>query len=90
MNYIKPKPKLNGVKVSWKITKQVTELLNHYAEYTGYGQEEIVNMVLFELRNDPSFKEQLEHQRNNKRALQIIYARELAGDDKNGENKTLS
>ena len=88
VKYIKPRPKSNGVKADWKVAKQIKELVKQYALYTGYSEVEIVNTFLIELRNDPEFKAWLDGQRNNKRALEYIYAEAAVGDEFIDENQT--
>lgn len=72
MEYIKPK-NLGGHKVKWNISTQTSAVVKYYAEYTGYTEDEIVDMYLMQLRDDPDFKTWLSKKRRNVRAMSQIY-----------------
>lgn len=72
MVYIKPKV-IGEAKATWKISPQAKAVVTYYANYTGYSEDEIVDKVLLDLRNDPDFINWLESKRRNKRAMARIF-----------------
>lgn len=73
MQYIKPKEKLD-VKPNWSVSEQTKNIVKHYAQYTGYTEDEVVDMFLKNLRDDPGFIEWLKNKRRNKRAISQIFS----------------
>jgi hypothetical protein len=72
MNFLEPKPRRES-KVTWNISEQTKAAVKYYAEYTGYTEEEVVDICLIQLRDDPKFLEWLQTKRRNKRALSQIF-----------------
>ncbi len=72
MEYIKPK-NTGGRKVIWNVSPQTSAVVKYYAQYTGYSEDEVVDMYLLQLRDDPQFQSWLKKQRRNKRAMDQIY-----------------
>ena len=73
MEFIKPKPVIQGTKTTWKLSQCTRAVVRYYAEYTGYTEDEIVDQFLYQLCEDPDFKNWLKQKRRNKRALEQIY-----------------
>lgn len=77
MRFIQPK-KQNLQKVTWALPDKTIAIIKHYAEYTGYTEEEVLAEFLENILNDKSFITHIETKRNNKRILKDL---ELAADD---------
>ncbi|GMA60318.1 hypothetical protein NZD89_12000 [Alicyclobacillus fastidiosus] len=73
MEYIKPK-NTDRRRVEWKVSAQTSAIVKYYAQYTGYSEDEVVDMFLIQLRDDPQFLTWLQKQRRNKRAMEQIYS----------------
>lgn len=77
MRFIQPK-KQNLQKVTWALPDKTIAIIKHYAEYTGYTEEEVLAEFLENILNDKSFINHIETRRNNKRILKDL---ELVADD---------
>lgn len=77
LKFIEPK-NLKTSKVNWSLPQKTIRLVEHYAEYTGYSEEEVVARFLDNLLLDANFKEHIKKKRNNKRILKDL---ELNEDD---------
>lgn len=73
MEFIKPKALAEGTKTTWELSQRTRAVVRYYAEYTGYSQAEIVDQFLYQLCEDPDFKNWLTQKRRNKRALEQIF-----------------
>lgn len=71
MDFIKPKPNLN-TKVSWKVSDHTKEIVKYYSEYTGYTEDECVEMFLKNILLDEHFIGWIHGKRRNKRALSKV------------------
>lgn len=77
MRFIQPK-KQNLQKVSWALPDKTIAIVKHYAEYTGYTEEEVLSAFLENILDDSQFISYVENKRNNKRILKDL---ELISDD---------
>ncbi|MGM0899205.1 MAG: hypothetical protein ACQEV0_14955 [Bacillota bacterium] len=77
MRFIQPK-KQNLQKVKWELPDKTIAIVKHYAEYTGYSEEEVLSTFLENILDDPQFISYIENKRNNKRILKDL---ELISDD---------
>ena len=71
MKYIQPK-NTKKTKTDWLLPEKTHRLIEHYAEYVGYSEEEVVETFLENLIDDPSFREYIKNKRNNKRILKDL------------------
>lgn len=71
LKFIEPK-NLKTSKVNWSLPQKTIRLVEHYAEYTGYSEEEIVARFLDNLLLDENFKEHIKKKRNNRRILKDL------------------
>lgn len=77
MRFIQPK-KQNLQKITWALPDKTIAIVKHYAEYTGYTEEEVLSEFLNNILDDKEFISHIETKRNNKRILKDL---ELAADD---------
>ena len=77
MRFIQPK-KQNLQKVNWALPDKTIAIVKHYAEYTGYSEEEVLSEFLENILDDSQFISYVENKRNNKRILKDL---ELVSDD---------
>ncbi|MBU9674846.1 hypothetical protein KQ939_16770 [Planococcus sp. CP5-4] len=77
MRFIQPK-KQNLQKVNWALPDKTIAIVKHYAEYTGYSEEEVLSAFLENILDDSQFITYVENKRNNKRILKDL---ELISDD---------
>lgn len=77
MRFIQPK-KQNLQKVTWALPDKTIAIVKHYAEYTGYTEEEVLSEFLNNILDDKEFINHIGTKRNNKRILKDL---ELAADD---------
>ncbi len=71
LKFIEPK-NLKTTKVDWSLPQKTIRLVEHYAEYTGYSEEEVVSQFLNNLLLDTNFKEHIKKKRNNRRILKDL------------------
>lgn len=71
MQFIPPK-KQNSQKVKWELPNKTIAIVKHYAEYTGYSEEEVLSTFLKNILDDPQFISYIENKRNNKRILKDL------------------
>ena len=71
LKFIEPK-NLKTSKVNWSLPQKTIRLVEHYAEYTGYSDEEIVARFLDNLLLDENSKEHIKKKRNNRRILKDL------------------
>lgn len=71
LKFIEPK-NLKTSKVNWSLPQKTIRLVEHYAEYTGYSEEEVVARFLDNLLLDENFKEHIKKKRNNRRILKDL------------------
>lgn len=77
MRFIQPK-KQNLQKVTWALPDKTIAIVKHYAEYTGYTEEEVLSEFLNNILDDKEFINHIGTKRNNKRILKDL---ELAAED---------
>ena len=77
MRFIQPKNR-KMQKVSWELPDKTIAIVRHYAEYTGYSEEEVLETFLDNILEDPQFIQHIEARRNNKRILKDL---EMDSDD---------
>lgn len=77
MRFIQPKNR-KMQKVSWELPDKTIAIVKHYAEYTGYSEEEVLETFLENILEDRKFIQHIEGKRNNKRILKDL---EMASDD---------
>lgn len=83
MKFIKPKN--NKVEnVDWRISERVKAIVKTYAEYTEYGESEVVDMFLLNILDDKDFIKWIENKRNNRRIVKQLEIEDLVGEDKIG------
>lgn len=71
LKFIEPK-NLKTSKVNWSLPQKTIRLVEHYAEYTGYSEEEVVARFLDNLLLDENFKVHIKKKRNNRRILKDL------------------
>lgn len=71
LKFIEPK-NLKTSKVNWSLPQKTIRLVEHYAEYTGYSEEEVLARFLDNLLLDENFKEHIKKKRNNRRILKDL------------------
>ena len=71
MKYIQPKNTKKS-KNDWLLPEKTLRLVEHYAEYVGYSEEEVVEVFLENLIDDSNFREYIKTKRNNKRILKDL------------------
>lgn len=71
MEFITPKSK-NSSQVKWRISDETIGIVKAYSEYCDYGESEVVDKFLKNLRDDENFIEWVSKKRNNKRLLKLI------------------
>lgn len=72
MHYISPL-RTNKQAVDWKISKHSRDIVKYYAEYTERHAEDIVDMLIRDLLNDPGFLNWIKSRRYNKRIYQQLH-----------------
>ncbi len=78
MGVIKPKNKLTN-KMNFQISKESAEILKQYAMYTGYGENELIDMILNKLLFDNEFRSWANERRDKKKILGIIDSAQQSG-----------
>lgn len=71
MEFIKPKD-LKEKKVDWMVSESTHSIVEAYAQYTGYPENEIVDLFLKNLLEDKDFEDWVQKKRNNKRLMQLF------------------
>lgn len=71
MNFIKPKNK-NVEKVDWLLSERTRAIVKYYAEYTEYGESEVVDKFLLNILEDKDFIAWIEKKRNNRRIVKQL------------------
>ncbi|MFD1020888.1 hypothetical protein [Thalassobacillus hwangdonensis] len=71
MQFIEPKERLKQ-KTDWRISDQTKSIVKHYAEYTGYSEDEVVDMFLKNILEDESFLNWVQTKRRNKRIIEQL------------------
>lgn len=70
MKFLPPK---KAEKVNWQISEQTRTIVELYAKYTAYSEEEIVDFFMKNLLSDPKFGKFLKAQRRNKRIIDRVF-----------------
>lgn len=71
MKFIEPKKRLEK-KTDWRVSEHTKLTVKHYAEYTGYTEDEVVDIFLKNLLDDEKFTEWVNSKRRNKRIVQQL------------------
>ncbi|WP_031534983.1 MULTISPECIES: hypothetical protein [unclassified Bacillus (in: firmicutes)] len=71
MHFIEPKKRLEK-KADWRVSEHTKLTVKHYAEYTGYTEDEVVDMFLKNLLDDQNFIDWINRKRRNKRIVQQL------------------
>lgn len=77
MRFIEPKNR-KLTNVHWKLPEKTVAIVKHYADYTGYTEEEVLAEFLENLLSDQGFIDHIRTKRNNKRMLREL---EMNQDD---------
>lgn len=72
MDFIKPK-NTNKENVSYKISHKTKLIVEYYAKYTEYEEDEVVDMFLQNILKDSNFVEWLKNRRSKKKINEIIF-----------------
>ncbi|MBU3141920.1 hypothetical protein [Clostridium sp. CF012] len=83
MNFIEPKNK-NGQKVNWIVSEHSRAIVRYYAEYTGYSEEEIVDIFLKNIIDDSNFLNWIHNKRNKKRVYTKTFPNQNIEDEQHG------
>lgn len=75
MQFIEPKKPLEK-KVDWRVSGHTQAIVKHYAEFSGYTEDEIVDQFLKNLLDDKRFIEWATNKRRNKRVFQKLFPQE--------------
>lgn len=70
MKYLSPKC---AAKVNWVLSDQTRAIVEYYAKYSGYSEDEIVDFALKNLLGDPRFANYLRAQRRTKRLVDRVF-----------------
>jgi CRISPR/Cas system type I-B associated protein Csh2 (Cas7 group RAMP superfamily) len=76
MQFMEPKKRLEK-KVDWKISGHTQSIVEYYAEFTGYTEDEVVDQFLKNLLDDKKFIEWANNKRRNKRVFQKLFPKEV-------------
>lgn len=71
MEFIEPKKSLEK-KVDWRVSEHTKSVVKYYAEYTGYDEDEIVDLFLKNIMKDKNFIDWVNSKRRNKRMLEQL------------------
>jgi hypothetical protein len=71
MDFIEPK-NTNKNTVSWKVSHKTRLIVEYYAKYTGYEEDEIVDMFLQNLLDNPNYIKWLNNRKSKKKITEII------------------
>lgn len=77
MEFIEPKKSL-GKKVDWRVSDHTKSVVKYYSEYTGYEEDEIVDLFLKNIMKDKNFTDWINSKRRNKRMLEQLMIAEEA------------
>ena len=83
MKFIKPK-NIKADNVDWLISERVRAIVKNYAEYTEYGESEVVDMFLLNILDDKDFLNWIESKRNNRRIVKQLEIEGLVEMGKDG------
>ena len=83
MKFIEPKNK-HGQKVEWVISEHSRAIVRYYAEYTGYSEEEIVDMFLKNIIDDSNFLDWIHSKRNKKRVSTKLFPNQNIEEEQHG------
>lgn len=72
MEFIKPKFK-HLEKTDWKISQKSKLIIEYYAKYTGYSEDEVVDKFLMNLLEDSDFLDFLKKRRSKKKINKFIF-----------------
>jgi len=72
LEFIKPKRKL-GSKVSWQVSDRTKSIVKYYAEYTGLSEDEVVDLFLTNILEDPDFKKWIHEKRRKTRIMKHLF-----------------
>lgn len=72
MDFIKPKNN-NKENVSYKVSRKTKLIVEYYAKYTEYEEDEVVDMFLQNILKDSDFVEWLNSRRSKKKINEIIF-----------------
>lgn len=72
MDFIKPKNS-NKENISYKISRKTKLIVEYYAKYTEYEEDEVVDMFLQNILKDSDFVEWLKNRRSKKKINEIIF-----------------
>ncbi len=75
MDFIKPK-NTNKENISWKISRRTKLIVEYYAKYTEYEEDEVVDMFLQNILKDKDFVEWLGTRRSKKKIDEIIFSKD--------------
>ncbi|MFE4813565.1 hypothetical protein ACFQ9Y_20895 [Peribacillus simplex] len=71
MQFIEPKKKLER-RADWRVSEHTRLTVKHYAEYTGYTEDEVVDLFLKNILDDQNFMDWINQKRRNKRIVQQL------------------
>ena len=71
MEFIQPKVNYNN-KIKLDLSNDVVEIIRHYSEYTGFEQNEVVDMFLRNILLDENFLQWAKKRRFNQKIEKII------------------
>ncbi|MBD8069295.1 hypothetical protein [Bacillus sp. PS06] len=77
MQFIEPKKRLEK-KADWRVSEHTKLTVKHYADYTGYTEDEVVDIFLKNLLDDQNFIDWINQKRRNKRIVQQLALSEEA------------
>ena len=75
MDFIKPK-NTNKENVSYRISRKTKLIVEYYAKYTEYEEDEVVDMFLQNILKDNDFVEWLNNRRSKKKINEIIFGKD--------------
>lgn len=75
MDFIKPKFR-NLQKAEWKISKKTKLIVEEYSKYTGYSEDEVVDIFMQNVLKDSDFKNFLRKKRSTKKIKKFIFEEE--------------
>jgi hypothetical protein len=76
MQFIEPKKPLEK-KRDWRISGHTQSIVQYYAEFTGYSEDEVIDQFLKNLLDDKKFIEWTNNKRRNKRVFKKLFPKEI-------------
>jgi DNA primase large subunit len=80
MNFLTPRFK-NKEKVEYRISHRTRLIIEYYAKYAGYSEDEVIDIFMENILLDKEFVEWLNKRRSRGKIDEIIFGNESTGSD---------